>query len=1293
MKDLKDLSVGELPRQNTGSSSSGAYLLSKYYSLGCIACIIVCGLLAMSTRVSAAVVHSYISHLTEVPTGCGPIAGPFGDPWALAVVAGKLYVVDPESHVVDKFTALDKCESQIGESSIFGEEQVLDGVAINRSSNEVYVTSRRPTLVNVFGSSNQLLGRWTGEDSPSGSFVGYIYIAIDNSTNPLDPAAGYAYVTETNNSVVDIFKPEVGGGEKFVARLPAPPDGAFARPFGVAVDESNGDVYVADEGPHVVDIFRPKSLAPSEYEFVRQLSGVHGVPFSSIGGIAVDPKDGDVYVADTEAKVVDEFTSSGAYLSQISRTPSGTLAEPRGIAVGASGEVYVADSGEKVVDKFGPNALVPTNVTEEAVSTGLEGSQRLTGTVDPEGQPVTSCQFEYGPEIPYAQVVPCEQTPAEIGEGTSSVVVSVTISGLTPLATYHFRLVADNSHGSEPGADETFVEPVAPTLTGESIFNVTSTSATVSASISPGGADTRYRAEYVEAAKYIPSAPNPYENGSTEPASGVDAGSGVHEVPANVLLQGLKPHTEYDVRMVADNPLETVAGTNESFTTQAAGEELVLPDNRAWELVSPPDKYGGALQGLNEGWVVQAAEDGGAIAYGSLGAMVADPLGQTDEAQALSERSATGWNTQDIETPNESRVNPIAGAGAEYRFFSPDLSLAVVEPHSETPLSPAETNERTFYLRNNLNSSFEAIVNDYNILAGTKFGSSLGSGGVHFEDATPDLKHVVLKSEVELQKGAGKGGFYEWTSGSLQLVSVMPKGDAATGAGLGVGQNLRHVISTDGSRVFFTTGSTENEMHLFMRDVAMGKTIQIDKAQGIVEPEGGKALFQTASSDGSMVFFTDDRKLTSDSTATSKEPDLYVCAIVEKAGSLNCKMSDLTVDNNANESANVQGELSGENQGVVLGASEDGTYVYFVAKGVLATRAISGAFNLYMAHDEGSKWDIRSIATLSKEDYPDWGRKSPGELGEMTSRVSPNGHFLAFMSEERLTAYNNRDAVSGQPDEEVFMYDSEANRTVCASCNPTGARPVGMLDVNNPHFDKSDVWNEHWLAGDIPAWTEVDISRALIQSRFLSNSGRLFFNGMDALAPQDVNGTVDVYEYEPIGLGSCKSGATTFVEKANGCLNLISSGTSGGESTFMEASETGGDVFFLTQSKLVPQDTDTAFDVYDAHECSEQAPCVSLPLTPPPCTTGEACKAAPSSQPEIFGAPSSETFTGGGNPVTVVPAQTKPKPKGLTRSQRLLRAMKACRKRAKRAQAGCEAKARRLYGNTSKAGKISGRGK
>ena len=53
-----------------------------------------------------------------------------------------------------------------------------------------------------------------------------------------------------------------------------------------------------------------------------------------------------------------------------------------------------------------------------------------------------------------------------------------------------------------------------------------------------------------------------------------------------------------------------------------------------------------------------------------------------------------------------------------------------------------------------------------------------------------------------------------------------------------------------------------------------------------------------------------------------------------------------------------------------------------------------------------------------------------------------------------------------------------------------------------------------------------------------------------------------------------------------GCVALISSGTSGEESAFMDASETGSDVFFLTAAHLVPGGIENGESLYDAHECT-----------------------------------------------------------------------------------------------------------
>jgi hypothetical protein len=79
------------------------------------------------------------------------------------------------------------------------------------------------------------------------------------------------------------------------------------------------------------------------------------------------------------------------------------------------------------------------------------GAATLTGDVNPRASD-TSYYFQYGPTRAYGG-----QTPlANAGAGIRTVRVSAPISGLAPLTTYHFRLVAVNSAGASVGADRAF---------------------------------------------------------------------------------------------------------------------------------------------------------------------------------------------------------------------------------------------------------------------------------------------------------------------------------------------------------------------------------------------------------------------------------------------------------------------------------------------------------------------------------------------------------------------------------------------------------------------------------------------------------------------------------------------------------------------------------------------------------------------------------------------------------------------------------------------------------------------
>lgn len=71
----------------------------------------------------------------------------------------------------------------------------------------------------------------------------------------------------------------------------------------------------------------------------------------------------------------------------------------------------------------------------------------------------THYHYEYGRSVPYGQ-----RTPAvDAGAGANTQSVPVTLSGLTPRTTYHFRLVAANAIGTTFGDDRVLTTPAAST--------------------------------------------------------------------------------------------------------------------------------------------------------------------------------------------------------------------------------------------------------------------------------------------------------------------------------------------------------------------------------------------------------------------------------------------------------------------------------------------------------------------------------------------------------------------------------------------------------------------------------------------------------------------------------------------------------------------------------------------------------------------------------------------------------------------------------------------------------------
>ncbi len=654
-------------------------------------------------------------------------------------------------------------------------------------------------------------------------------------------------------------------------------------------------------------------------------------------------------------------------------------------------------------------------------------------------------------------------------------------------------------------------------------------------------------------------------------------------------------------------------------------------------MVSPPNKNEGDILGIrgdSGGGVVQASADGQKVTYVSL-ASFGTAEGASIGSQYIANRDgALGWLTQNISPPmNAQSFPPGAGEGTPFRAFSSDLSAGLIwgGPRGPRglfegpPLAGSPPLYENYYLAELPGGGLQPLLSKTP-------GTPADEFRLEILGVSADLGHVVVESPavlgtsgIEVDEGHN---LYEWERATklFQPVNVLPNGsDESEKVLFGGGAATSHAISEDGSRVVWTAESTPSG--LYVREGVGTEhplTVQADAPLG-----GGR--FLTASSDDSKIFFADISRLTPDSTAgAGGRGDLYR---FEPNGSGGGHLTDLTVDH---EPSDPQGaEVLG-----ALGASADGSYLYFVANGVLAPGAVHGnctagssplgvTCNLYLWH-EG--WATpRFIATLSGGDDFEESGFTAVELGAAfdwapsqdlrTARVSRDGNRLVFMSERSLTGYDNTVSVGGscRPNfaggpplpaqcEEVFLYEAATNHLSCVSCNPTGVRPTGP--------------------SGIPPGSQVSTAQAFYQSRVLSEGGaaRVFFDSADGLMPQDSNGAEDVYEYE------------------NGHVYLLSGGVSPEGASFVDASSGGNDVFFITRAQLVAQDTDQLVDLYDARAPHAPGEAVGFASPVPATCEGEDCRAS-GPAPPVFDSPSSVAFTGAGNTVAPSVQTAKPKPK------------------------------------------------
>jgi hypothetical protein len=656
-------------------------------------------------------------------------------------------------------------------------------------------------------------------------------------------------------------------------------------------------------------------------------------------------------------------------------------------------------------------------------------------------------------------------------------------------------------------------------------------------------------------------------------------------------------------------PAVAASCPNEQLRQESNSTQLV--DCRAYELVSPVEKNG---WDVTLGGGVRSSVSGQAVAYESFGA-----LPSSASAGVVNDYLATvgagGWATTAIDPPLSPTFGQIIQGVVGYAF-TPELDHYLFASPNPPLTSGAEPEVESLYVRNNADGSYSLETPPGRVLPFPEYNEGLS--GV---EASSSLGHVVFSSRASYTTDAPVGEafkLYDSFDGVTRLVSYLPDGSVATestepGGAINGPSYRENAVSEDGSRIFF---SEPGSGRIFAR-LNDDSTVEVSKSQRTTpDPNGHKpAAYRTASADGSTVFFISSEELTDDAnTGVADEgTDLYAYNV--ESGVL----TDLSVDTGA--------DVNGAEAQGVVGTSADGSYVYFVANGRLVPeKGVAGQPNLYLWHDGALVY----ITTLATSDSEDWTAFFEGYAS--TRRVTRDGRTLAITTRSSQPGYEN----AGHS--EIYLYNADAASFVCTSCEPSDVPATGDAALS-------------------PA--QNDGSGTLYLPRNLSDEGtKLYFNSTQALVPEDIDGTTDVYEWE------------------GGSDHLISPGTGSSESIFGDASESDGDVFFMTRDQLVSQDQDSNVDVYDARvdggfpaSATSTVPC-----------QGEACQGQPTSPPALS-SPSSASVSGAGNlaaPATTPPVKKTAKPS--TRAQQLAKALKACRKKPKKLRPACEKQARQRFG-------------
>jgi DNA-binding beta-propeller fold protein YncE len=725
-----------------------------------------------------------------------------------------------------------------------------------------------------------------------------------------------------------------------------------------------------------------------------------------------------------------------------------------------------------------------------------------------------------------------------------------------------------------------------PAVEEQAVSGVTDTGALLTAKLNPEGLDTHYHFQYISQADYEADG-GAYGAGAADvPLPDLDAGSGGALASVSVSVSGLTSATAYRFRLVATNceaeeaiPGECLTvgegapgGEGEDANFRTFSTEVGLPDGRGYELVTPPDTNGRiptmSEQGRESGINFDTrfiSTDGESVVFGTEGGSIPALGGGGFHDTYEAVRTPSGWQSHFSGLDATQAEQPYTGG------IAPDHSLAFWAVGNDKGSLAAGT-----YLRSAAGSIEPIGIGDFGEDLSAR-GMWITAGGSHIIFATGNPKQASI---------------YERSPGGpTQLLSVLPDGQAIPAEYQGT--------AADGSAVAFNA-----QGNLYVR---------LDGTETVQAAEGTPVFGGLSENGGRIVYLVSKEPLEFGEEALPRG-EIFTCQVSAGACAGPAAVAEPT-------------EVGSGEESILVNVSADGSHIYFVSSEQLdGGKGKAGGHNLYV-WDAGSE-STHFIAAVTDRDLSGqpgrscntcptdglglWVQGPANPLkgtqvgpGADSSRTSADGTVLLFESRAQLTAYENGGFA------EVYRFDATSGDLSCLSCNPSGeaARSDALLQLPLGGF-----------LVNIPP-----VSNLAVLGNLSPDGRRAYFQTADRLVLGDVDGNLDVYEWEAAGEGTCEEGGAGYLQTLAGCVYLISSGRSPGEDYLYGVTPNGSDVIFESSDRLVPQDPEKTPSLYDARVGGGFPP----PAPPAGECLGESCQ--PAAVPRDDPTPASASFEGAGN--------------------------------------------------------------